>query len=373
LLILLALPLCEVSAINERIPIDAKINGRPVHFAFDTGSEYSLLFRRAAERLGLRITKVDHKKTQPGKVPIDIAEECDFTIGKTQGKATFGVIDTPSYLPLNCDGFIAWSSMSNQVIQLDFERNICGYLDELATDVKSWTKWRLLPNSRVLMFECTNGTETAKIGIDTGLPDGVLLSHKRWEKWRGERAKQAATLSATWFPADGLVVCEVLRARKFTISGLTLDDVPVEVASPSGEIIFEHADLILGLFALKQLKLVVDGKNGVLYTSAIAYPSARYDYNRLGAVFVPKKADTDDDDLVAHVVEGSTAYHAGIRNGDILLKIGELDATKWRIDPRVLPMHRFWSQAADTKLILVLKRNDLLYKTAVILEELPAE
>ena len=113
----------------------------------------------------------------------------------------------------------------------------------------------------------------------------------------------------------------------------------------------------LGLFALLRLSIVVDGKGGKVYLKSHARPERPnpYEYNRLGAVFVP--ANLQSNDLVAHVVQGSPAYEAGVRDGDLLLRIGELDVTKWQTDPRVLPLSRFWSRPAGTVLQLGLKRN----------------
>jgi hypothetical protein len=370
--ILLAVPLGKIRA-EDRIPIDAKINDRPVHLAFDTGAEMSVLYRAAAERLGLRITKAEHEGPIPSwRVPLDVAEPCNFVVGGVSQKATFGIIDAPPHLLSDIDGVIAWSSMRNQVVRLDFERNIFESSNDLPAEIERWAKWRLVSHALVLVFECTDGRETAKIGIDTGSPEGVWLSRERWEKWRGERAKQAGTITAVRCLADGVVTHEVLRAKKITMGGLALNDVPVSMGCPSIDAVFEHADAVLGLFALKQLKVVIDGKNGVLYTSPIDHPSAQYNYNRLGAVFVSNAPDASDD-LVAHVVGKSPAYRAGIRDGDVLLKIGELDATKWRTDPRILPMHQFWSQPPGTRVTLTLKRNDQPYTTALALEEPSSE
>ena len=113
----------------------------------------------------------------------------------------------------------------------------------------------------------------------------------------------------------------------------------------------------LGLFALLRLSIVVDDKGGKVYVKNHPRPEGPnpYEYNRLGAVFVP--ANLQSNDLVAHVVQGSPAYEAGVRDGDLLLRIGELDVTKWQTDPRVLPLSRFWSRPAGTVLQLGLKRN----------------
>jgi C-terminal processing protease CtpA/Prc len=114
--------------------------------------------------------------------------------------------------------------------------------------------------------------------------------------------------------------------------------------------------------------MVVDGRQGIVYIRSKTTPPLPYWHNRLGAVFVPR--DSQNDDLVAHVVDGDPAYEAEIRNDDVLLKIGELDVTKWRTDPNVLPLSRFWNSPAGTKLELTLKRGDRIFKAAAVLRNI---
>ncbi len=367
LLTLLNSPFVDAGT-TERIWFDAKINDKDVRLIFDTGASFSALFRGAAERLGLKITKIDRD--------VYITEECKLTIGSTSTKWMFPVIDVPSYITFDGDGVISWSTVTNPIVLLDFEKVLFGFADDLPADIMNWTKWRLVPNvGEVLVFETANGSEKAMIGIDTGSPDGVQLSPKRWEKWRRERAGQASTLKTSWQFIDGLQVYEVLRAKQITIGGLTFSDVPVHMhmASPTGDGFHsEHLDAILGLFALKQLRVVIDGKNGVVYTSVIPHSSAQYEYNRLGAVFVPKEPETSDD-LVAHVSKGSPADRAGIKDGDILLRIGERDATKWRTNQPNPPREQFYTKPAGTKLKLTLKRGNRQYETIVTLYDPPAK
>ena len=82
----------------------------------------------------------------------------------------------------------------------------------------------------------------------------------------------------------------------------------------------------LGLAALKRLDIVIDGKHGIAYLRPKKTPPLPYQHNRLGADFIPQ--DSHNDDLIAHVANGSPAYEAGIRDGDILLKEGEKDVHK---------------------------------------------
>ena len=124
----------------------------------------------------------------------------------------------------------------------------------------------------------------------------------------------------------------------------------------------------LGFAALKRLDIIIDGKHGIAYLRSKTTLPLPYAHNRIGAIFVPQ--DMQSNDLVAHVVNGSPAYEAGIRNDDVLLKIGELDVTKWRTDSNVLPLSRFWESTARTKLELTLKRGDKIFKTTAILRNI---
>jgi C-terminal processing protease CtpA/Prc len=114
--------------------------------------------------------------------------------------------------------------------------------------------------------------------------------------------------------------------------------------------------------------LIIDGNLGLAYLRPKPGPPTAYDHNRLGAVFVPP--DMEGGDLAARVLEGSPAYEAGIRNGDVLLKVGDLDATKWRTDPKVLPLTRFWERPPGTRLELTLKRGTETLKITAVLRQI---
>ncbi len=375
---LIFLPLCAKPA-EDRIWLEAKINGTPVKFAFDTGSSSTVLFPKTAERLGLKVTyALPDAKHPSGLSPMGMTEPFTLTTGTKSHEIRMRVVDIPPYMPMDCDGFVALGDMRQSIFVINGSR--LSLVETLPIDLKGWSKWKMINFQGVLRFECTHEKEAAQIVIDTGNPSGVEFNQKRWERWRREHAQQEATMEAVYTPGYGLQVREMFRAKSISVAGLTFKDVPLSPAMPGKDVPLSPAvillekgipdyDAVIGLFALTKLSLIIDGKNSVLYTRPVDHPTAEFSYNRLGAVFVPEDMEKAND-LIAHVSQGSPAHRAGIRDGDVLLKIDDLDATHWRTDPKVLPLSRFWEKPAGTKLRLVLKRDGKEYEVTVTLRDL---
>jgi hypothetical protein len=168
--------------------------------------------------------------------------------------------------------------------------------------------------------------------------------------------------------SDGLVVREEYWASRIDLAErLQLSDVPLTQCMLSEETV-EGFEATLGLFALTRLNVVLDRISNTIYLKPVNDRTNSYTYNRLGAVFTPR--DIKGGDLIARVIKGTPADAAGIRDGDVLLKIGDLDATQWQTDPRILPMSRFWEQPANTKLDLTYRRKAWVTNAIIELKEI---
>ena len=226
-------------------------------------------------------------------------------------------------------------------------------------------------------FRSDIGTTNRKIfkrdySFGLGMRIWSQTNPEQWRAWKAAHTNQPMTMAAYYTPNPGLVVSEEGWADKILLGSLPLTEVPVMEAD-SGEIALHSPpdaqfEATLGFAALKRLDFLIDGKRGVVWLRPKKTQPMPYWHNRLGAVFVPK--DLQSDDLVAHVVIGSPAYEAGIRDNDVLLKIGNLDCTKWRTDPNVLPLSHFWNSLAGTKLELTLKRGNKKFETKAILRNI---
>jgi hypothetical protein len=352
---------------------DVKVNGQLVRIIFDTGSDSPIvLFSATAERLGLKVLPPDVSlQIQPSEVRERPTEVCNLDIGTTNFNTAVRVIEMPSYFR-GIDGQFGWPLISENIVHIDAVNGTAEFVKSVP-EGSAWMKTGLLTNLDVLDLEIpeTNVAKAA-ISIDTGSPFGVKLAPPIWRKWKAAHTNLPVTLNAYFTPALGLVVKEESWAKEILLGPLTLTDVPIMEADSAniaaGTFSNAQYEATFGLAALKRLDLVIDGKIGVAYLQSKKTPPLPYQHNRLGAVFVPR--DSQSDDLLAHVVDGSPAYEIGIRNDDVLLKIGELDVTKWRTDPNVTPLSRFWYSPAGTKLELTLKRGDKIFKTTAVLRNI---
>jgi hypothetical protein len=343
------------SGADERLWLEAKVNGRNARLIFDTGTSYLVLFPKGATRLGLKFTNAPpDARVAPGNIPVGETEECELTIGENSVRTKFGIFDIPSVLNLEFDGLIGWWTLHDNIIEIDARLGAVYSLSNTAVIPSTWNQFTLRTNFDVLVLETTNrDASAAAFLVDTGMSDGVELSPAEWREWKATHKEQRLTLRAHYTPQVGLVVSEEGWAKKLSLGPLVLTDVPTTEAKRAADAPSYTATL--GLAALKRLDFIVDGKHGIAYLHPTTAPFKGYIHNRLGAVFAP--SDLRSDDLIAHVAEGSPAERAGIRNGDVLLAIGRLDVTKWRSDPTVLPLSRFWEQPAGTKLELTLRRG----------------
>lgn len=358
---------------DERIFIDAKINGKPVRFAFDTGTSFPVvLYSKAAHRLGLKVTPSD---SQPGlgQVAIGLTETCHLEFGVNNFKTSVGVVDMPTYLNPPEDGVAGWPAFNYGVFSLDAATKKIMLVTNIPNESLAWIKLHISTNHHDLTLELSaNKNEKLILAVDSGSGFGIQLNPQKWREWKSSHPNQPSTFETYYTPNPGFVLREELWADNISLGSLRLTDVPITEADSSDVALHSSPQTkyvaTLGLAALKRLDIVIDGKHGIAYLRPKTTPPLPYQHNRLGADFVPQ--DLHNDDLIAHVADGSPADEAGIRDGDILLKEDKRDVTKWRTNTNPPPDIRPVQQPAGTKLELTLKRGDKVFTTTAVLRNI---
>lgn len=354
---------------NRIIVDDVKINGQPVRIALDTGAEDFVIFRPVAERLGLKFTNPPaDPKTPAGHTPVGWTDPLELQIGASNGTTELAVADMSEDAELDIDGALGWAQLQDSFFTLDAVsgRLLSAARGNVPGPTSAWQQLPVRKKSDVLVLEIPgqNG-QPGGIKIDTGSSRGVELAPAKWREWRAAHPTAPTTLDAYYMPLSaGLIVREVAWAEEVTIGPLTLTDVTVEEADPTFSAVPSYV-ATLGLAVLRRQTMVVDGERGMAYFSRQQIPPKPFQHNRLGALFVP--GDRPHEPLVAHVAAGSPADEAGIRNGDVLLKVDGDDATKWQLFPYPKGESKF---TAGTKLGLTLKRGDKEFTVTVTLRDI---
>ena len=342
---------CSVAWGENRLTVDTKINGQDAIFAFDTGTYVSLvLFKQNIKRFNLNTSEQKRRKIA----------HFEFEIGTSKLKAEALVIDSP---PMDVDGLIGWAFLKGKVWAVLWNDGTLVRIQSVPEQADSWIQIDLATDVPVLAFA---GVRRGKdlIYIDTGDSGGVSLSAARWKRWLKEHPDAPMTQAGAWSPAlGGFSVVRQSWSDRMDLGALTIPGTTVSQAANK----WPRIEAVIGLEALSHFEVILDLKESRMYLKARDGYQIKPDYNRLGATFVPKSMDSAE--LVAKVLTNGPGYRCGIRNGDILLKVDDIDMTKWRDDPDIWKS-RFWYAEPGTRYNLELKRNGKKIALQVTLEEI---
>ncbi|MHC4463957.1 MAG: PDZ domain-containing protein [Planctomycetota bacterium] len=342
---------CPVALGSKRLKVDAEIDGKAAVLAVDTGSPLGLIMLKpSARRLDLDLDEENGR---------EIAR-FDMRIGRSSGNVEALVIDSP---PTDVDGLIGWPALQDKIWILQWDTGTVLSIPSVPSQVSRWMQLDLATNVPVAAFH-PNMQGKGLVYIDTGFSRGVSLSDARWEAWRKNNPDAPMTVSAGWSPAaGGMTVVEQSWADHFTIGNLTIPHTTVQRSDFKQPLL----EALIGVNALSRFDVVLDLKAKRVYLKLRTDDYSVPDYNRLGATFCPKSLDSKV--LTAYVLTNSPAYRQGIRNGDVLLSVDDIDMTKWRDDPKIWKME-FWTAKPGTKYNLSLKRDGKRLDLQVTLEEI---
>lgn len=346
----------SVLGVNEILTLNAEINGTPTKLTLDTCSDIPIvLYAPSMESLSITnkesATTVEFELSIEGETPVKIIAPVMQTIPFTE-----------------TSGILGWPVLKEKILFINWNTMTVQKLNSLPKMSSEWRAFDLEADKPVATIKSTQEGSDQYIFLDTGLPDShILLSEKEWDKLFLKTPDARFTLNAAYSPAaGGMYISELLYVPQIDIDGVAIENAVVE-KSHFTSTLFKNHKAILGVAALKQYDIVIDGSSMKIYMHHQQGQLNQFDYNRLGAVFAPNTLS--EETLVAHVAPESPAYKAGIRENDELLKIDELDVTKWQTDSNVLPLSRFWEREAGTKYNLEILRGSNITNITVILED----
>jgi hypothetical protein len=353
LLILLLFSPALVLASGDRLTLNAKINGESIRLAFDTGSPTPLvILSPKAQKLSLKTEERNGKKYAFFTIYIE-----GYEIVNAQAL----VMES---LPFpDIDGVVGWPALLGNVWRVQWENMSLSLMSSIPKEILSWQSLKLdtqIPMAAAMLFENSGGL----LYLDTGHLGGIALSESRWNKWIQENSHIPRTLKSGYLPAaGGIFSTELTWVNSFKLGSL---EIPCAIIEKN---VFKWPKLeaVLGIEALKHFDIVFDLINDRIYLKGRPYSLENFRYNRLGATFLPSSLESDR--LVGYVLKNTPAYKAGLRSGDILMKVDNIDMTRWRSDPEIWK-REFWEAKPGTKYIIEVERNQKRILFPATLEEI---
>src|ERR1017187_10235678 len=146
LLVIVASASAILASEDERIWLTAKINGKPVHLVFDSGSNCSALTPEAIKKLALRFIPAPPDNHSPGVVPGD-TEEFTLTLYGVDNKMSFLVLDLPAaYAHPDFDGLIGWHTLSRNIMRIDAVASEVSFLPSVPRKLADWARLAVVTN-----------------------------------------------------------------------------------------------------------------------------------------------------------------------------------------------------------------------------------
>ncbi len=221
--------------LQERLLLDATINGSPSPLYFDSCSDMFALYPDGPRKFGIswtptptNVTPVQGSPAILGKTEPCMVSFLGFEGRKQLHMTRFYVLDVPPYWDQSDVGMIPWRAVSEDVFSLDAEDGKLKAAILPPKDTDQWSQLRIRTELSILALEAKDkdGIRGA-ILIDTGSPLGVLLPPSRWLDWKAQHPQMPMTFRFLFTPGEGGIVMEEGWAGQISVGTLVLSNVPV--------------------------------------------------------------------------------------------------------------------------------------------------
>jgi aspartyl protease len=357
----------RAAAPEGRIWVSGKIRDTPVNLLLDTGTEAPFLWQSTVDKLKLVIDAPAPTTTPlPNKINATLTKKYRLDLWGVSQKTFFAVVQIPPDMldDGEADGILGWPNLARSITAVDAYHCSAVPLKSVPKLNAEWHRTRILRGCDTLVLEMPNvHGSTTRLIVDTGTRAGVELPPSQWAAWRGTHKHNPLTMKLYYNPVEGLVASEESWAEEIRIGSLSLTNVPVlESKITNYSICDRPVDAVLGMAALRQLDVILDGAHGYFHWRTKLTQPIVYGHNRLGAVWI---RDQKINGFKLVVADDSPAYQAGIRNDDVLVKITEANSK---------PVHsrtaEFKGSPSGTVLTLTLKRSGKQFETHVTLKDI---
>lgn len=306
-----------------QLEIAASVNGRPMHFLFDTGG-HSILSPDAARALGLTpVGGMRSGGSGAGTIAQQFTRVKEVRIGDAVMRdQSFSILDLGystfergAQPPL--DGLLGLEVVERFIVRIDYRAGKMTLLprDSAVTCPSGWVAVRFTDDMPTI--EAQLDGISAPFTIDTG-NNGSLQLYAHWLQQQGVTARYNRGIEAVSYGAGGASRNWVSYAQTFAVGGGTVRYPMVRTTDDKGGVALSLSEAgNLGTNILANYTITFDyGRSRVCMDYVLGY--APVPFSRAGLRAIKTDPETIQ---VSFVNDGGPAAQAGLRKNDKLLSV----------------------------------------------------
>lgn len=338
---------------NGLIVIEVEIKGESYRFLLDTGAPNAI-----SKELADKLT-IDKKKSfrtvdsQGNQLDLDYVKVENIKIGAAQftnttaAIADFNQIDAIACL--NIDGLIGANLMRKAYWQIDNKNGVIRIASSLNRLIRSSVENSIPFTTNVSGSPYLNlkigKTEIKRLTLDTGSVGFLSTSNscynelKETDQIKAERTAFGASSVGLFGASKDDTIKQVL-VNELTLGDLSLSDQVIELKNAKSS--------LLGMSFLRNYLITIDWKSNMLYLS----PQTSLN-NLYAETFGISLFRKEEKLVVAMITDGSSAQLAGMKIGDIILQVNDIDVEHTSLDEYCNIIRLIRLKEADTLQIIV--------------------
>ncbi|MBA2501750.1 MAG: aspartyl protease family protein [Pyrinomonadaceae bacterium] len=328
------------------ILLQTRVNdSEPLWFVLDSGGGSGFIIdRRRADTLGLEL-RGRAKSTGAGENYYDVtfANNIRITLAGIEfPPQTVRVISLSSLEPFagrTLDGAIGFGLFSRYVVEIDYATRKVNLYDSQSYHYSgSGTRLPLTMEDNHFFVPAKvaiagRGTIDGKFMVDTGAVPMTLILNRPFVEKHGLLASLRKRILDRSLPGLGGETKQILsRASMIRLGGLTIHQPTISLSQDAqGALASPDFDGVIGGELLRRFKVIFDPARRQLILEPNAHFTEPYEHSMSG---IGLRAEGENFRVIKvhRVIEDSPASEAGLREGDVIVAIGDQPVSSFTLD-----------------------------------------
>lgn len=367
--------------VNNLVIIPVMLNGQlPLNFILDTGVRTTILTDRTISDIvnisydrSVTIAGAGHIRELNAYLATNVSLSMPGINGQGQSLIVLeeDYLELKTHLGMNVHGIIGYEFFNHFVVKIDYQSSLITVYDpEVFKPRRNFTAIPITieqgrPYIEASMTQYNGSIFNPKLLIDSGASHGLLLEKDTDEDILLPEDNLATIIG---WGLGGELKGSLGRIKNLSINKFEFEDVLAsftqDYSSPDVNMLTNRNGSIGGDL-LSRFTVVIDYNGRMIYlrkSRAYSYP---FEFNLGGIDIIADGVDFNTFRII-NVIEGSPAFHAGLKNDDIIVAVNGKSA----ISISLTDINNILRSKPGSRVVLVLNRDNEIIRTSFRLKRM---